>query len=401
MMKSKAEMKTTGVLKKKSTNGEEKKRRRFSMKRGEEIMKNRKTGGEFFNLPAGKTRCVVVLPVGDSADFFCTELQRYFVTFKTPRKVEGDKAAKKGTFITSPLTRDQDAFCITSRCYELMKSSASPRMRVLEKRFEPRKQYLMNVFVQEKAADGGYTYTHKIGQFPFSVFEAIWQQICDEMEDSNYNETGDPKDVPIVGSSPRLITISKQGAGMETNYSVTVSGKTIPASKLDMSKVVDLYSVVKITPEDQATQIMLDFFGVESLDELEALASGNGSSDADDDEDDDAPRSKRPAKKQRAVVDDEDEDEEEDEDEGNEPADEEDEAVEDDEDDEDEDEDEEDDAPGGEVPDCFGSYDEKRVKKRGCAECKFRAMCTDMEVEDEEDEDEPAKPATKKKKARA
>ena len=357
------------------------KRKKFSMKRGANIMQNRKTSGDFFNMKNGKASGVVVLPVGESSDFFCVEQHQFYVQFKTPRK-SADGKESKGVFITSPLTKNEDAYCVTSRCFDLMKHSASPRMKVLAKRFELRKRYLMNFFLQEKGPDGEITYSHKIGQFPFTVFQSLWQQIQEEMEDSNYDETGDPKDIPIVGDRPRRITITKEGEKLSTTYTVVVSGKEVPISKLDMSKVIDLYSVITITPDDEAEQIMLDFFGVDSLEDIEALAAGE------------SVKTKGGKKKSKPATSDDDEDDEdevadEDEDEDEDDADEEEEDAEDEdaEDDEDEDEDadegdEEEEAP---IPDCFGEFDKKQMKKRGCAKCPHQKMCRELVADADDD----------------
>ena len=324
---------------------------------------------QYLWLEKGKTKMLVAMGVGQSAGTYYALERRFWVPFRVERD------GKKGAFITSQRSLDKDADCVASTVYEALRGSQQAGVKPLIDRNTGMRQadrYLMNVFIKE---DGEWT--HKIGQFPYTVWKGITDAIDAELTEDDVDANGVVLDPPIVGSKPRVIVVTKTVKG-RTNYSVNVLPNPVLLTTEQRKSIKDLHSLMSPTSDEDATDVLCKFLGTSDLDDVlggewvpkaskkrapveeddEEEQEEDAEEDGDDDEDD-APKSKaRGARKPVADEEDEDDGEEDDDEDAEEDA---------------ADEEEGDD----DLPDCIFKYDEKKKKRRGCATCKYREACVD------------------------
>ena len=370
--------------------------------------KDREAGdrSDYFNFKPGKTRCMMTLGVGQSADTFYVRQSRFWVPGAGKNK---QGKATKGMFIVSPRSLDADAPCIATAIFEALSKDTRPRVKALVDRnskeaMGQRDRWFSNLFVEE-----GGAFAHKIGQYPYTVFKGVMDAVQAEIDEDDIDADGIVADPPIVGSKPRLMVITRTD-GARTEYNVAVTAKVVILSAEQKAKRIDLFDQLTPTSEEDARAALCEFL---QTDDLDAVIAGDWSpgggridrEDADagiDAEEDEAPKAKRKAapsagkKKPAPAAEEEDEDEEYPE------------GLADDEEEEAEEEEEEAPKPmpsakkkkaapapepeedagdDPDVPECFGEYpngNEPEAKalrqKRGCKACVYKPHCKDTEA---------------------
>jgi len=315
------------------------------LKKKAKEVQERTEGGEFLAIKAGDTTIRIVPPIGNMGDDFFKEGTIHYNVGSDSKAVlcPAGTADANGDFGECPICELVD---------DLLKGGNAADIK-LAKSIRAKSKFWINVIDVKDKARGVQVYGA-----PITVFK----ELLSYFTDPDYGDLTDPKE-------GRDVTITRSGAGIDTEYSVRPRPKTSLLKKSAYKNAHDLSTWEKLVPPT-----------AEEIAELLGLIE----------DDDDEPKKKKKSKKAKEEEEeeedveeiDDDEDEEEDDEEEEEEEEEDDSDEEDDDEDEDEESDEEDDEDEEEDED--DEEDEEEDDE-------------DDEDEDEDEDEEEEEPQPKRK----
>jgi len=198
----------------------------------------------------------------------------YFRDVATHYKVGPEKKSITCTKMTSTLAKQSGKECyLCDKVLELM-SSEDESAQAAGKELRATTRYLMNIFVRNTGTEGGGL---KIGQFPRTVHEAIYEFVF------NPEDHGEITDL-IEGND---IIVERKGSGLDTKYKVSLAKIASPLStnereiKQVLEQAVDLNRFINFTDEET----MRAAFGGDDEEEEVAKERKRTPVAVDDDED--------------------------------------------------------------------------------------------------------------------
>ncbi len=216
-----------------------------------------KRSSDFFKFPEGDTRMLVVMsPAPEDDTFFVEDVFTALPTFDELGTVQ----MKKKEFYTSPKAIDPDAYCPVGAAIDATQNRTD-LPEAVRKTIWYQRRFISNAYVFK----GENRWDHVILQYPTTVWDEIVNAI--EAEMSAGGSVADGQSI-VDPANPRLIQVTRTGAGFNTRYSVTVTSRSVPVPTELQAKRSTLGKFIKPSDPKKVEDHLAKLCGAASYHEL-------------------------------------------------------------------------------------------------------------------------------------
>lgn len=311
----------------------------LNIARLKQLLDTAKTESDYFKFPAGDTKFVLLLNPNDADGMYCYYQRRHWIP---------DSDGKSMPY-NCPKVADNAASCPACEASKALYNTGDAVDKDRARSLSGRDRYLANLFLVER---------NQVVQceLPKTVFEPIARADYDELVDEAQNGRVEASSVAHP-ETPRVIKVHVEGSGQKTEYSVTVSTKTIKVTPDMLQARKDMSDETSPASYDAIEEAVCGFLNINDLSDVTAAVKPSRSTAV-------AKANTTKPSKPAAVEADVDEVETE--------------------------------AEPDEYPECLGEYDPKLDGKmdkqygfvRQCKKCVVREICQGTEVVGGDDEEE-------------
>jgi len=216
-------------------------------------------GADFAGLEPGTNKFVLTVnPPPDSERWYESRVSHYVLG------PDGNK-----TYYLCPQTYDDESSCPLCQAATALRALGTKEAKELAKDIGPRFRYVSNAFMVQ-----GRSLRHVILEYPFKVFKAIAAAIDAEVDPEDIDTVTGRLNTPVIigGRTPRIICVEKGGAGMNTTYDTTVTGKSMKLTDEQLLKVQSIRPTLG-TVDEEALDLAAASLPMGGLDNAETYAA--------------------------------------------------------------------------------------------------------------------------------
>lgn len=205
--------------------------------------------------PKGTTKIrLMMLP--DEGLWYVTNREIYVPS------VEGTKK-----FFISPRSTDPEAYCPAEEAYKLLLQAGR---KDEAKEIRPSNQFFSNAMVNE-----GKEWKYKIFKYPQSVYNDLMLAEADELDEDALDEEGFLEGGGIIGDPKegRVLSVHVEEKGGYSRYTTRVTNKPLPIEPEWATKCQTLDEFLAPDNPDEIEEAILDWLGIEDLEEIAASAA--------------------------------------------------------------------------------------------------------------------------------